>query len=331
MKIYNKLFPKLSIIIPVHNEGTEFVAETIRTIKESIDVTYEIIIIDDFSDIPVKIPDVRVIRHESNKGVGAAFDTGVKVARSKNIFLMGCDVRFAKNQWASKMIGEIKKHPKSLICTSVVSLWSHEPEITFEQSRRLWKYNGATLLILHGHDDTPDQPDDFKSILNAQWMPREYLPLRRPGFVEQTECYEIACILGAAYGVSKKWYKYMDGFWGHKKWGTLEPYISLKCHLFGGKCLTAPHIETAHIFKAKGTHDTGFEFIAYNKLLVSWLLFSVPDKDRLIGNLKEYDFVLKAKQMIEDDMQIILKKRNEYRKKTIFSINDFVKKFNLKF
>jgi len=331
MNLYNKIFPKLSIIIPVHNEGTEFVAETIRTIKESIDVTYEIIVVDDFSDVPVQIPGIRVIRHESNKGVGTAFDTGVRVARSKNIFLMGCDVRFVKNQWASKMVGEIKKHPKSLICTSVVSLWSHEPEITFEQSRRLWKYNGATLLILHGHEDTPDQPDDFKSILNAQWMPREYLPLRRPGYVEQTECYEIACILGAAYGVSKKWYKYLDGFWGHKKWGTLEPYISLKCHLFGGKCLTAPHIDTAHIFKSKGTHDTGFEFIAYNKLLVSWLLFSIPDKDRLIGNLKEHDFVLKAKEMIGDDMQVILKKRNEYRKKTVFSINDFVKKFNLKF
>ena len=331
MKLYDKLFPKLSIIMPVHNEGIDFVSDTVKSIKDSIDISYEIIIIDDHSDIPVSIPDVRIVRHDSNKGVGAAFDTGIKFARSRNIFLMGCDVRFVKNQWASKIVAEIKKHPKSLICTSVVSLWSHEPHITFEQSRRLYKYNGATILLLHGHEDSPDQPDDFRSILNAQWMPREYLPLRRPGVVDPTECYEIPCILGAAYGVSKKWYKYIDGFWGHKKWGTLEPYISLKCHLFGGKCLTAPHIETAHIFKSQGTHDTGFEFIAYNKLLVSWLLFSIPDKDRLIGNLKEHDFVLKAKQMIEDNMQDILRKRNEYKKKTVFGIYDIVKKFNLKF
>jgi hypothetical protein len=140
----------------------------------------------------------------------------------------------------------------------------------------------------------------------------------------------VPCILGAAYGVSKKWYKYLDGFWGHKKWGTLEPYISLKSYLFGGNCLTAPHIETAHIFKSKGTHETGEEFMVYNKLLVLWLLFSIPDKNKLTGRLKETKFVLKAMDMIDKDLQSIIRKRYEYQKKTVFSINHFVKKFNLK-
>ena len=323
--------PQLSIIMPYHNEGKEFIQQTIDSIKETIDVSYEIIVIDDFSDEPLEMDSVEVIRHKENMGVGAAFDTGVRAARSGNIFLMGCDVRFVKNQWASKMVDDIKKHPDSLICTSVISLWAHEPEVTFEMSRKLYKYNGATILLQHGHKDTPDQPTNFRNIINAQWLPREYLPLRRPGTVDRTDSYEVACILGAAYGTTKKWYKYLDGFWGHKKWGTLEPYISLKCHLFGGKCLTAPHIETAHIFKATGTHGTGYEFIAYNKLLVSWLLFSIPDRDRLISYLREYDYVKKAKDMIEDDMEVILKKREEYRKKMKLTIADVVTKFNLRF
>ena len=328
--MFNFAKPDLSIIIPYHNEGSDFINETIKSIKETIDVSYEIIVIDDYSDIPLQLP-VKVIRHSDNLGVGAAFDTGVKIARSNNLFLMGCDVRFVKNQWASKIVAEIKKHPKSLICTSVVSLWAHEPQITFEQSRKIYKYNGATILMLHGHNDTPDQPQDFQSILNAQWMPREYLPLRRPGVVDRTDSYEIPCILGAAYGVTKKWYNHIDGFWGHKKWGTLEPYISLKSYLFGGNCLTAPHIETAHIFKVKGTHNTGLEFVAYNKLLTSWLLFSVPDKDRLINHLKEHDYVLRGKELIAENLQDILKKRDEYRKKTVFSIKQIVDKFNLTF
>lgn len=315
MRIFNKLFPQLSIIISVHNEGANFVSETIQTIKESIDISYEIIVVDDGSDIPVVIPGVRNIWHKSNNGVGAAFDSGARAARSKNIFLMGCDVRFVKNGWASKMVAEIKKHPKSLICTSVVSLWSHDKDMTFEKSRKLWKYNGATIL--------------FDDIIAAEWIPRDYLPLCKSQ-PEQTECYEVPCILGAAYGVSKKWYKYLDGFWGHKKWGTLEPYISLKSWLFGGNCLTAPHIETSHIFKAKGTHGTEPEFMVYNKLLVLWLLFSIPDKDRMMSNMERSDSVSKAVEMIEENMQDILSNRNEYRKRTVFSINDFVKKFNLK-
>jgi len=333
------LFKKsLSIIIPYHNEGLQFILETIDSITTTIDiVNYEIIIVDDGSDIQLapyylKRPDcLKIITHATNQGVGVAFDTGAKAAKSDNLFLMGCDVRFAKNNWASKMIEDIKKHPKSLICTSVVSLWAHEPALTFEQSRKLWKYNGASLILLHTSEDTPDQPTSFASILNAQWMPREYLPLRRPGVTDRTDSYEVPCILGAAYGVSKKWYKYIDGFWGHKKWGTLEPYISLKSWLMGGSCLTAPHIETAHIFKNAGTHDTGFEYIAYNKLLVSWLLFSWTDKDRLINHLHRVDYLEKAEGLIEDNMAEIIKKRNTYRSKFKMSVSDYVTKFNLRF
>jgi hypothetical protein len=162
-------------------------------------------------------------------------------------------------------------------------------------------------------------------------MPREYLPLRRPGTVDRTDSYEIPCILGAAYGVRKKWYKYIDGFWGHKKWGTLEPYISLKCWLMGGTCLTAPHIETAHIFKTVGTHGTEFEYLAYNKLLVAWLLFSLPDKNRLIKHLNESEYLYKAKNMIGDNFGAIIKKRNEYHKKFKMTITELVAKFNLNF
>lgn len=323
--------PKLSIIIPYHNEGIDFITTTINQIKDTIDVSYEIVVIDDFSDEPLKFEGVKVIRHSSNLGVGAAFDTGVKKAKSNNLFLMGADIRFVKNQWASKMLADIKKHPRSLICTSVVSLWAHEPNITFEQSRKFYKYNGASIIFRHTQEESPDQPKDFKSILNAQWMPREYLPLRRPGTIDRTESYQIPCILGAAYGVSKKWYKYIDGFWGHKKWGTLEPYISLKCWLMGGSCLTAPHIETAHIFKATGTHGTEFEYLAYNKLLTAWLLFSIPDVDRLTGHLNESEYLDKANNMIGDNFKSIMKKRDEYRKKFKMTIPEFINKFNLKF
>ena len=324
----NILPPQLSIIIPYHNEGKQFILETIDSIETTIDVRYEIIVVDDCSDEPLKIDGIKIIRHKENLGVGQAFDTGVRKSRSKNLFLMGSDIRFIKNQWASKMVEDIKKHPDSLICTSVVPLQADFPEITFETAKKYSKidlYRGASIVFFMGDDEK------MHYILEAQWMPREFLPLRSSDYVAPTESYEVACVLGAAYGVTKKWYKYLDGFWGHKKWGTLEPYISLKSWLFGGSCLIAPHIETAHIFKSEGTHKTGLEFLIYNKIMVAWLLFPYPDKDRLINWLQDQDFVIKGKELIEDNIHAIQKKRYEYRNKMKTNIPAIVEKFNLKF
>ena len=326
----------LSIIISYHNEGSEFISETIRQIKETIDVSYEIIIIDDHSNIPLKIRGVKIIRQRENMGVGQAFDTGVKEAKSDNIFLMGCDIRFIKNQWASRMVKEIKLHPKSLICTSVVHLSAGTPNLTFDMSRQNFVYNGATILMAYGKEDW--------NILKAEWLPRESRLLKR-GIELATEMlkpynvipsdtvsYEIPCILGAAYGVSKQWYNYIDGFWGHRKWGSLEPYISLKSWLFGGDCLTAPHIETAHIFNdTQGRHGTGYVNLAYNSMLVAWLLFDKDDREWLIRHLRPHEWVLKAKEMIVCNLPQILGKHKEYKLKTEMTIDEFTKRFNIPF
>ena len=128
---------KLSIIIPYHDEGLEFITTTVNQIKETIDVEpYEIIVVDDFSDIPlVDIEGVIRIRHVKNMGVGAAFDTGVLFAESENIFLMGSDIRFVKNQWASQMIQEIEYYPSAFTCTSCVALTAEELDINKRRLR----------------------------------------------------------------------------------------------------------------------------------------------------------------------------------------------------
>lgn len=331
----------LSIIISYHNEGWGFIQEAINSIKSTIDISdYEIIVVDDCSDVRLitqwQLIDpaikLRIVTHLENKGVGAAFDTGVNEAKSNNIFLMGSDVRFTSNNWASKIVKEINKYPKSLICTSVVPLQKAHPEITFEVAKKYLKldlYRGA--FIKYFMKDETGKTD----ILEASWMPREFLALRKPDYIAPTECYEIPCILGAAYGVSKKWYKHIDGFWGHKFWGTLEPYISLKSWLFGGSCLVAPQIETAHIFNEPGESgghgdETKYAtYKSYNRMLVSLLLFPGHDSMKLIKWLKETESVLKAKEMINENMPIILEKRDEYISKTVVPMSEIVKKSNL--
>lgn len=332
---------KLSIIMAYHNEGKSFVIETMDSIRDTIDISdYEVLIVDDGSDMGLNnIRGAHILRHPVNQGVGTAFDSGVKYAKSDNIFLMGCDVRFTKNNWASKMVKEIETHKNSLICTSVVNLSQSLFETAktlpdnfpnkndmFNLAKSMSKidlYRGASILFFIGDDESPHH------IIEAQWLPREFLPLRRPDYIAPKQCYEIPCILGAAYGTTNKWYNHIDGFWGHHFWGTLEPYISLKSWLMGGKCFVAPHIETAHIFNETGVHASQYNYglyKSYNRMLVASLLFPQDEAKRLIQWLPDKDFVNDARMQIACYSKEISKKRLEYQKKFKITMEEFVRK-----
>lgn len=308
----------LSIIIPYHEEGIEFISTTINSIRETIDTSYEIIVVDDFSILPLQqIEGVKILRHNENLGVGAAFDTGVKEAKSENLFLMGSDIRFVPNKWASQILEEIENHPKAFTCTSCVALNAEKMDIN--EQRNVNVVNGATVLMFHDKQTNPKQSETFRGIIEAKWLP--HLKDRN------VDSYEIPCILGAAYGVKKDWYEYVDGWALHKKWGTLEPYISFKSWFFGGSCRTAPRIETGHIFKPHGTHGTPQDKLIYNKFLVSTLLFD--DYERLIKFLGTNPIVERSRKMYEDNLDIIMQKREEYKKKTVYNYLDYFKRWDI--
>jgi len=313
----------LSIIIPYHNEPIGFIQETVRQIRETIDVSpYEIIIIDDGSVNPLYIDGENIIRHKANKGVGCAFDTGVKAANYGNIFLSGSDIRYQKNGWASKMVKEIRKDPKAFICTRTIGLSSARPEcLNFDYMREKYKnYNGATIMLIDNHEVNPNLtlPSWYKSIIEGKWLPDR-------GPCKDT--FEVPCIMGTAYGVSRAWYQYCDGFAGHRKWGTLEPYISLKSWLFGGSCKCAPSIETGHIFKPHGTHGISQEEIIYNKMMIATLLFD--DYEGLISYLGNDAPVQFAEVAYKENLQWILAKREEYKKKTVIALEDLLAKLDI--
>jgi glycosyltransferase involved in cell wall biosynthesis len=313
---------ELSIIIPYHNEGVEFISTTINSIRETIDIsTYEIVIIDDFSDEKLEnIENVTILRHNENLGVGAAFDTGIKIAKSDNLFLMGSDIRFVENKWASQTLKEINDYPTALTCTSCVALSADSKDTMDINKRRLVNVvNGATIIMFHDKESNPKQSDTFRGIIEAKWLP--HIKNR------DVDSFEIPCILGAAYGVKKEWYNYIDGWVGHKKWGTLEPMISLKSWFFGGSCRVAPRIETGHIFKPHGTHGTPQDKLLYNKMLVSTLLFD--DYERLISFLGTNTIVERSKKMYQDNIDFIMGKREEYKKKTVYNYLDYFKKWDI--
>ena len=88
----------ISIIIPLYNEEEETVKQTIKQIQDTISelfIDYEIIVVDDGStDSIYNIENesgVRLIRHDRNRGYGAALKTGINLAKYKNIVITDAD------------------------------------------------------------------------------------------------------------------------------------------------------------------------------------------------------------------------------------------------
>lgn len=86
---------RISVVLPAYNEADEVVAKAVSGIR-AIDFGSEpeIIVVDDGSPCPIRIPavpGVRVIRHPYNMGNGAAIKTGARHAQGELIVFMDAD------------------------------------------------------------------------------------------------------------------------------------------------------------------------------------------------------------------------------------------------
>ncbi|MFF9148892.1 glycosyltransferase family 2 protein [Streptomyces sp. NPDC055051] len=92
--------PKLSVVVPFHNVGP-YAPDTVRSLARNADPDFEFLLIDDCSTDETpdvldrwqdRIPNARVIRHETNLGVAQARNTGIDAATGDYLtFLDGDD------------------------------------------------------------------------------------------------------------------------------------------------------------------------------------------------------------------------------------------------
>jgi glycosyltransferase involved in cell wall biosynthesis len=82
----------LSCVIPAYNETA--VGDTVGRLRKVLNQTplqYEIIVVDDGSDVPIQVRGAMVLRHAENMGYGASLKTGILKAKGERILIIDAD------------------------------------------------------------------------------------------------------------------------------------------------------------------------------------------------------------------------------------------------
>jgi glycosyltransferase involved in cell wall biosynthesis len=154
----------LSICIPVYNEEGA-VAETLRrclAIRDALDrcgvPDLEIIAVDDGSRdgtaaIIARHPEVRLIRHETNRGYGAALKTGFAAARHDLIGFLDADATYPPEHFPQLCMAALGAGGELVIGTRMVG-----PDTDMPTMRRVGNSFFARLLTLIGRTPVTTPP-----------------------------------------------------------------------------------------------------------------------------------------------------------------------------
>ncbi len=271
---------KVSVIIPYLNDLDVFSVVIPHLLREVPIGDGEIIIIDNGSEVPLCLPEdprIRIVRKSRNIGVGGAFNLGSQIAKAAKLVLMGADV-IPQVGWFDRVIQTLDEHP-STIFNSVGSSFSSDIEPFTGKSTKRY---GAFLLYKVRKQDLPtnsplqDDPK-FSRILQAKWNFKE-----PPG----GEFGEITCLLGAFYWMQKSDYELLHGWNGHRMWGNLEPFLSVKARASGMRILVDKTVETAHYYGRSTNRASRLDLWYYNMLFMAHTMFSDALRDELIEYLR---------------------------------------------
>jgi len=107
----------ISIIIPMYNQN-DLTKQCIEAIRHTTS-DYEILVIDNGSEVPFQIPgsDVEIIRHEKNLGFPVAVNQGIEATNGEIICLLNNDVIVTKG-WAEKLVSKLEHYDIIAPCTN---------------------------------------------------------------------------------------------------------------------------------------------------------------------------------------------------------------------
>jgi glycosyltransferase involved in cell wall biosynthesis len=318
----------VSVLYPCRDD-LPLLKEVVANLCEGQDLSkFEVIICDDGTkdsggrlkpiikeDFPY--PNIKVINNNGEFGVGYSFDRCFDVAKGSIIVLAGSDT-FPRRSWLSDV--KTLARQGEIGCACSIGLTPDNRDL--DKSTNYKRY-GAELLLTVGMDDLPSRSSlrrlngGYSALFEARWASKR-----------SDEPYEIPCLLGAFYWTTREFYEKIHGwdteagvrFMGHQNWGSLEPYLSLKTKVYGGKLMMYPDFEVGHVFNRIATVNLGnFQISSkrvargdlhwWNRLFIAHTMFDDPLKSELLNfPLPEYNLDM-AKKYIQQYWNNVLKVR----------------------
>ncbi len=145
--------PRISLIIPAHNEE-KYIGECLKhVIKHSDGKLFEIIVIDNVStdrtkEVAEQFPGVRVV-YEKNKGLTSARERGRAEARGNILAYIDADTHMPKN-WVARVEDEFKNHPNT-VCVSGPYIYYDVPKIQQFFTKLYWYFIAMPMYLIVGY------------------------------------------------------------------------------------------------------------------------------------------------------------------------------------
>jgi glycosyltransferase involved in cell wall biosynthesis len=292
----------LSIIIPFLNESNE-VENTLESIRSHSDNNIEIIIINDASTDNYNYRSIaekynaQYIVNEVRIGVAASRDKGISLSSTPYFLLLDAHMRFYDNLWVEKIISQLKHDERTILCCQTKILGIENSSVVEKQNTSI---TYGAFIDFHTSNN----------LLGASWT-----HLEAPDNYDLTVT-PIACILGAGYACSKRYWQYLNGLEGLISYGSDETYISLKVWLEGGKCLLLKDVIIGHIYRTQFPYVVESLHTLYNRLLIAELLLPTFYKKKAFSvtkhqNLSMYNEII---FLLKENENQISRLKNYYTK-----------------
>lgn len=247
----------LTIVIPFLNEGEE-VRQTVRSVRNTAAHDVDIIVINDCSDDGYDYTSdlapygVTYVRNAYRIGAAASKQKGARLARTPYFLLLDAHMRAYTKNWHNIILGELQKNDNRLLCCQTQALGKDKKNVVYDKNVALT--DGAYLLF--------DQNDYIPGIT--------WLDYRQHGRLPQNM---IACVLGAGYASSKRFWNEIRGLEGLMHYGSEEAYISIKAWLRGDGCALLPDVVFGHIYRKAAPYRIISAPAFYNHFVISHTLF----------------------------------------------------------
>jgi len=306
----------MSVVMPFLNEGQEPVHTVRSLLATSGGVPLDIVAIDDGSQVPpvglAELPGVRLVRNPRRLGSAGSKHKGVLMARAEHVLVIDAHMRFRSDGWLGAFDDALRASPTTALCSVCLGLDADNMDV----DRPRGAYHAADLAFVD-HAPSPDRP--ARQILEPRWAPRQ-----------GEGRYAVPCILGAAYGFSKRWFRYIRGLEGLMLWGTEEPFLSLKSWLAGGGCELLGDVGVGHRFREHAPYRTPVHHLVYNKLWVCRTILPHDLAERLISAMPRDAAFRRAEALLHRNRAALGEARAYYDDIFVRSVHDYCARFGLR-